>query len=113
MRAVLLLFAAILFEVIASTSLKLSEGFTILIPSLTVFIAFIGAFFFLSLALKSILLSVAYAVWAGLGTALTAIAGILLFQESFFSLIIESLLTKFQLGTLSVFLRPWPLSWTL
>lgn len=83
MRAVLLLFAAILFEVIASTSLKLSEGFTILIPSLSVFIAFIGAFFFLSLALKSIPLSVAYAVWAGLGTALTAIAGILLFQESF------------------------------
>ncbi|GEK58972.1 QacE family quaternary ammonium compound efflux SMR transporter [Marinococcus halophilus] len=83
MRAALLLLAAILFEVVASTSLKLSEGFTNLIPSLTVFIAFISAFFFLSLALKSIPLSVAYAIWAGLGTALTAGAGIVLFQESF------------------------------
>lgn len=80
MGAVYLGFAIIL-ESFGSTMLKLSEGFTELWPSIGVAAGFLGSFIFLSFALKSISLSSAYATWSGIGTALTAIIGVLLFQE--------------------------------
>lgn len=72
---------SIIAEIIATVCLKLSEGFTILLPSIIVAIGYGIAFFMLSLSLKYLALSLAYAIWSGVGTALTAILGILIFSE--------------------------------
>lgn len=61
---------AIFSEVIATSALKSSEGFTRLIPSVIVVIGYAAAFYFLSFTLKSIPVGIAYAVWSGLGTVL-------------------------------------------
>ena len=73
---------AILFEVVGTTCMKLSEGFTRLIPSVLVFVLYMVSFAFMILALKKMELGVVYAIWSGLGTALIALIGILWFQES-------------------------------
>lgn len=78
----LYLLLAILFEVAATSNLKLAQGFTRLLPSLAVVVGYALAFYFLGLSLKAIPLSVAYAIWAGLGTALVAPVGILFFAEA-------------------------------
>ncbi|WP_422660414.1 DMT family transporter [Paenibacillus sp. EC2-1] len=83
MKGAIYLSLAILLEVFGSTMLKLSEGFTVLLPSVGVVIGFLGSFTLLSFALKSISLSAAYATWSGVGTALTAIMGVFIFQEQF------------------------------
>ena len=72
---------AIVFEVIGTTSMKLSEGFSKLLPSIAVAVCFIISFSLFTLALKKIEMSIAYAVWAGVGTALIAGIGILYFKE--------------------------------
>ncbi|HBW9766601.1 TPA: QacE family quaternary ammonium compound efflux SMR transporter, partial [Klebsiella pneumoniae] len=69
---------SIVGEVIATSALKSSEGFTKLAPSAVVIIGYGIAFYFLSLVLKSIPVGVAYAVWSGLGVVIiTAIAWLL------------------------------------
>ena len=74
---------AIILEVIATTSLKLSEGFTRLSPSIVVVIGYGGAFYALSQALaKGLPLGVAYGTWAAVGVALVAIIGAVLLGES-------------------------------
>ena len=73
---------AIALEVMGTTCMKLSQGFTRLIPSVLVFVLYMVSFAFMILALKKIELSIAYAIWAGLGTALIAIIGIAWFGES-------------------------------
>jgi small multidrug resistance pump len=78
----LLLALAIVTEVTGTIALKYSQGFTQLKPSLVVVIAYITSFSLLGLSLKGIDLGIAYAIWAGVGTALAAIAGVFLFQES-------------------------------
>ncbi|KLV23311.1 multidrug efflux SMR transporter [Bacillus sp. FSL W7-1034] len=82
MKGMLYLTGAILTEVFGSTMLKLSQGFTQVLPSMGVMIGFGCAFTFLSLALKTIDLSSAYATWSGVGTALTALVGLVLFNET-------------------------------
>ncbi|MCU0155482.1 multidrug efflux SMR transporter [Bacillus safensis] len=82
MKGILYLTGAILTEVFGSTMLKLSQGFSQLLPSIGVLIGFGCAFTFLSLALKTIELSSAYATWSGVGTALTALVGLVLFNET-------------------------------
>ena len=77
-----ILFLAILSEVIATTSLKFSEGFTKLVPSLVVVIGYGLSFYLLSVTLKVMPLGVAYAIWSGVGLILTVIAGMVLFRES-------------------------------
>ena len=77
-----ILFLAILSEVIATTALKFSEGFTKLIPSLVVVAGYGLSFYLLSLTLKVMPLGVAYAIWSGVGLILTVIAGMILFRES-------------------------------
>jgi small multidrug resistance pump len=72
---------AILMEVCGTTSMKLSAGFTRLIPSMLIFIFYGLAFTMLTLALKKLDVSIAYAVWSGLGTALIAIIGFVVFRE--------------------------------
>lgn len=64
---------AIVSEVIATSFLKLSDGFTKLWPSVVVVIGYGLAFFFLSLTLRSMSVGVAYAVWSGVGIVLTAL----------------------------------------
>jgi len=77
-----ILFLAILSEVIATTSLKLSEGFTKLIPSMVVVIGYGLSFYLLSITLKVLPLGVAYAIWSGVGLILTVIAGMIIFRET-------------------------------
>ena len=72
---------AIVSEVIGTLSLKASEGFTRLWPSLLVVVAYTLAFYFLSLTLKSIPVGIAYAVWAGIGVTLVTLIGWLLFGQ--------------------------------
>lgn len=75
------LLLAIVLEVSGTTCMKLSQGFTKVWPSILLFVFYGLCFSFLTLALKGIELSVAYAVWSGLGTALIATIGILWFRE--------------------------------
>ncbi len=73
---------AIVLEVMGTTCMKLSEGFTRLIPSVLVFSFYMVSFSFMILALKKMELGVVYAIWSGLGTAMIALIGIVWFQES-------------------------------
>ena len=80
--SVLDLAAAIILEVCGTTSLKLSQGFTRLGPAGVVVICYAASFALLSLALRGIDLSIAYALWYGVGTAIVAAIGIVWFGES-------------------------------
>ena len=82
MPAWLLLIGAVAMEVVGTTALKLSAGFTRFWPSATVVMAYLLAFIALGFVLKRMDVSVAYAVWAGLGTALVAMVGVLYFGEA-------------------------------
>ena len=73
---------AIVLEGTGTTSMKLSEGFTKIVPSILMFVFYLASIAALTLALKKIDVSVAQAVWAGLGTALIAVIGIVYFHES-------------------------------
>ncbi|MEM9280447.1 MAG: SMR family transporter [Verrucomicrobiota bacterium] len=64
---------AIVAEVIGTSFLKLSEGFTKLWPSVAVVVGYGFAFFFLSLTLKSIPVGIAYAIWSGVGVSLVTL----------------------------------------
>jgi small multidrug resistance pump len=77
----LYLILAILLEVSGTTCMKLSEGFTKLVPSILLFVFYTLSLGMLTLALKRIDVSVAYAVWSGVGTALIATIGVLWFRE--------------------------------
>jgi small multidrug resistance pump len=77
----LFLILAILLEVSGTTSMKLSQGFTKIVPSILLFFFYGLSLGALTLAWKTIDVSVAYTVWSGLGTALIAAAGIVWFKE--------------------------------
>ena len=77
----LYLVLAILLEVSGTTCMKLSQGFTKLVPSILLFVFYTLSMGMLTLALKKIDVSVAYAVWSGVGTALIATIGVLWFKE--------------------------------
>lgn len=72
---------AIFSEVIGTLSLKASEGFSRLGPSIVVVVAYGLAFYFLSLTLKTIPVGVAYAIWSGVGVTLVALIGWLVFGQ--------------------------------
>ena len=74
--------AAIVLEVSGTMCMKLSESFTRLYPSILIFVFYGCSMAAVTMALKRIELGMAYAVWAGIGTALIALIGILLFRES-------------------------------
>lgn len=77
----LFLFLAGFFEVWWAIGLKYSHGLTKLVPSLFTVFGMLISFYFLSLALKSLPLGTAYAIWTGIGTVGTVILGIILFNE--------------------------------
>jgi len=82
MKAYLLLAAAIAFELFGTSMLKASEGFSKLYPTLATVAGFGIAFYCLSLSLQQIPLGVAYAIWSGVGTAVTAVIGIVVWKET-------------------------------
>lgn len=74
---------AIVLEVCGTVCLKLSNGMTRLLPVLGVVGFYVATFVLMSMSMKTLEVGTAYAVWAGLGTALITVAGIVLFGESF------------------------------
>ncbi|HEV2066510.1 MAG TPA: multidrug efflux SMR transporter [Thermomicrobiales bacterium] len=69
-------------EIIATTALKYSQGFSKPGPTIIVVIGYVIAFYTLGQALKTIEVGIAYAIWAGLGTAIVALIGIALLGEA-------------------------------
>ena len=76
-----LLSVAIAFEVVGTTCMKLSHGFTNLLPSVMMFVFYGLAFSCNTFVTKTLDLSITYAVWSGVGTVATAIIGIYFFKE--------------------------------
>jgi small multidrug resistance pump len=72
---------AIIAEVIGTSALKASSGFSQLLPSIVVVAGYGIAFYCLSLALRSVPLGIAYAIWSGAGTALIALIGVVLYKQ--------------------------------
>jgi small multidrug resistance pump len=79
----LYLTCAIVFEVAGTTCMKLSAGFSKLLPAILMGAFYAISFTCLTLALKKVDVSIAYAIWSGIGTALIATIGILWFREPF------------------------------
>jgi small multidrug resistance pump len=77
-----LLAIAIAFEVMGTTCMKLSQGFTRPVPSVAMFVFYAMAFTCNTMAIKTIDLSITYAVWSGVGTIATACIGIYFFKEA-------------------------------
>ena len=75
------LLVAIAFEVVGTSGLKATEGFTRLAPSLIVVVGYSAAFYFLSLTLKSIPVGVVYAIWSGVGIVLISLVGWIVFRQ--------------------------------
>lgn len=72
---------AILLEVAGTVSMKFAEGFSKLVPSVLMAVFYLASLAALTIALKKIELGIAYAIWAGVGTALIAAVGIFYFKE--------------------------------
>ena len=81
MSSQLALIIAILSEVAATSALKASDGFRNLLPSVVVVIGYGAAFYFLSLALRTIPMGVAYAIWSGIGIVLISLAGWVIYAQ--------------------------------
>jgi small multidrug resistance pump len=73
---------AIVTEVVATSALKASMGFTRLIPSIVVLVGYAASFYFMSLTLDTIPVGVAYAVWSGVGLTLISLIGYFVFGQS-------------------------------
>ena len=78
----LILFIAIAAEVVATSALKASDGFSRLWPSLLVVASYATAFYCLSLTLKTIPVGMAYAIWSGAGIVLVSLIAWLVFKQS-------------------------------
>jgi small multidrug resistance pump len=72
---------AIVAEVIGTSALKASNGFTQLVPSLITIVTYAVAFYFLSLTLRTIPVGIAYAIWSGIGIVLIALIGLFWFRQ--------------------------------
>jgi small multidrug resistance pump len=91
MPAALFLALAILCEVGATLALRASDGLTRPIPVAIVIVGYVISFWLLSLALRDISVSMSYAIWSGVGTALIAVAGVAVFGETMNALKFASL----------------------
>jgi small multidrug resistance pump len=78
----LYLLVAIALEVIATSALKATDGFTRLTPSLVTLIGYGLAFYFLSLTLRTMPVGIVYAVWSGAGIVLIAMIGWIYYQQA-------------------------------
>lgn len=82
---------AILFEITGTTLMKVSYGFTKILPTIGTFLGYIICFICLSMALKKIDISVAYAIWSAAGLVILSTIGIFVFKESISVLKVVSL----------------------
>jgi len=82
----LYLFFGIVFEVAGTTCMKLSEGLTRWVPSVLILVFYTISFTFFTISLRGIEISVAYAIWAGVGVLLISVIGIAFFHEPFSAL---------------------------
>ena len=82
MKPWLFLSIAIISEVVATSALKASDGFSQLWPSLVVIAGYATAFFFLSLTLRTIPVGIAYAIWSGVGIVLITVIGWLVLGQT-------------------------------
>ena len=78
----LYLMIAIIAEVIATSALKASNGFSVPLPSLITVVGYAISLYFLSLTLKFIPVGIAYAIWSGVGVVAVAVIGWLVFRQS-------------------------------
>lgn len=78
-----LLAVSIVGEVFGTTMLKMSEGFTVLVPSLLVVVAYVISFGLFVFVLKHVPLGLAYGIWGGLGTVATTAIGCIVWNEPF------------------------------
>jgi len=72
---------AIVLEVVGTSALQASQQFTRLWPTIIMLVSYVGAFYFLALALRILPVGLAYAIWAGLGIVLITIVGLLFFGQ--------------------------------
>ena len=79
--AYLLLAISIVCELIGTSMLKASQGFTKLYPTLITIVAFIFSFYFISLVLKTLPLNMTYAIWSGVGAVATALISVYIWKE--------------------------------
>lgn len=79
--AYLFLAISIVSELIGTSMLKASEGFTRLYPTLFTIVAFVISFFFISLTLKTLPLNMTYAIWSGVGSVATTLISVLIWKE--------------------------------
>jgi len=79
--AYLFLAISIVGELVGTSMLKASEGFTRLYPTLFTIVAFVISFFFISLSLKTLPLNMTYAIWSGVGAVATTLISVLIWKE--------------------------------
>jgi small multidrug resistance pump len=77
----IILLLAIVFDVLGTLSMKSSQQFTRFFPSIMLFVCYGLSFVLMTIALRGIDVSIAYAIWSGLGTFLVVLAGISFFKE--------------------------------
>lgn len=82
MKSYLLLFAAIIFEVIGTSFLKKTEQFTKLIPTIIFTLSLAISFYLLSYSLKGIPIGIAYAIWSAFGIVLISLIGYFVYKQS-------------------------------
>ena len=83
MNPYVMLAMSIALELIATSSLRASEGFTRLVPSVVVVVGYCCAFYLMGHVLKTLPLGFTYAIWSGVGTASAALIGWLYFRDAF------------------------------
>lgn len=81
MKSFLILLVAIVFETVATSCLNKSEQFTKLLPSVTSILCYAVSFYCLSVALKTMPVGIAYAIWSGVGIVLIALIGFFVFRQ--------------------------------
>ena len=72
---------AIALEVVGTSALQASQQFTRTVPTIVMAVSYLSAFYFLSLALRTIPVGIAYAIWSGLGIVLISIVGLVVFKQ--------------------------------
>jgi small multidrug resistance pump len=87
----LCLAGAIALEIAGTISMKLSEGFTRMLPSVLIFVFYAGSFTLMTVAVKKIDVSVSYAIWSGVGTTAIALIGVYWFREALTTMQIASI----------------------
>lgn len=78
----LFLVGAIAFEIVGTSALKATEGFSRVVPTAVTVLCYTGAFFCLSLALRTIPMGIAYAIWSGVGIVAISVIGLVVYRQN-------------------------------